>query len=298
MTKGQEDKLNMYEAVDSVLQTHNAVWSGNVPFSAAVAQLENNIDEVEDTRDLQEVDNTGIREDKDNRRKKLEDDTYTIGSVIAFYASTVNNRELLKKVNFSRTELHNSRDNELPGMGNQVQQAAVANTLALAPFGITPVMITTHQSSIDDFVEYISKPRAALAETSAATEELPGIFAATDTLLEERLDKGMELYRVSNEDFYTQYFNARIIVNSPTQTRSLEVHFEELVGGAPVARAIVTVDGTIHRRSSRLGNIRVQSLAEGAHHLDVVLPGYDNASADFNVISGVTTKITVKLTKI
>jgi len=295
MNKIQEDTLNMYEAASDVLHAHDTVWNTNVPFSDAVEELDDDIDAIGNLRDQQEADISGVTDDKDERRVTLENQTYTIASAIVFYASVTNNRELLKKVNFTRSKLEQARDNEVPGMSKQVHQAAAANAAAILPYGVTATMITDLNTAIDAFVEYISKPRAAKSETSAATEQLPQVYTDTDKLLEERLDKGMELYRFSEPDFYTQYFNARIIINSPTQKRALEVKFVDEVTGAPIEHVKVLVDLTINRRSSEKGNIRVQSLSEGSHSLKATLPGYSDATENFNVISGETTKLTIRM---
>jgi hypothetical protein len=297
MTKDQEDTLNMYEAVDQVLQTFNSVWMTNVPFDAAVTELEGFIGDIGDLRDQQDEDTKGVTQDKENKRQTLEDQTFTACGIIVFYASNTNNRQLLEKVNFKRSDLSRARDNELPGMSKQVHQEAVANALALTPYGWTPLMTTALNTAINDYVDYISKPRAAITETSAATEQLPPVFDDADIVLTEKLDGGMELYRVSNNDFYTQYFNARIIVNSPTLKRALEAKFVDDATSEIIERVNVTVDGNIKRRSSKLGNIRVQSLIEGAHTLKGTLPGYADVSQDFNVISGETTKLVVKMVK-
>jgi hypothetical protein len=298
MNKDQEDNLNMYQATDSVMQAHNAVWNLNVPISDAVQRLEDNIDDIENLRDIQETDITGVTLDKDNKRQELEDSTYTVGSILSFYASTVNNQKLLKKINFTRSELRNARDNELPGMSEQVHAEAVANAAAVLPFGLTAAMTAALLASLTSYVDHIARPRQALTETSAATEQLPPLFTSTTKLLEEQLDKGMELYRVSNPDFYTQYFNARIIVNSPTLTRSLQASFKDSVTNLPLEHVKVQVDLDIFRRSSELGNIRVQSLDEGPHQLKANLPGYNEVIVNFNVITGETTKLTVLLVKI
>ncbi|MFI5218325.1 MAG: hypothetical protein ACHQNT_02470 [Bacteroidia bacterium] len=294
MTKDQEDILNMYQATDDILQTHNAVWAANVPFAAVVTQLEADVDAIEDLRDIQEADTTGVAQDKQNKRQDLENQTYTAGSIIGFYASSVNNRELLEKVNFTRTELKEARDNELPGMAEQVHEEAVANAVAVLPFGLTGAMTTALDTAISGFVTYISKPRAAKSETSAATGQLPPLFDDTTKLLAEQIDGGMELFRVSSPAFYNEYFNARIIVNSPTLKRALEVHFAD-ENNAALEHVNVLVDDTINRRSSSLGNIRVQNLSEGKHALTASLPGYVDAAQDFNVITGETTKITIGL---
>jgi hypothetical protein len=288
----------MYQATDSILQSNNAIWNLNLPFSTAVGGLENNIDAIENLRDQQEQDITGVTLDKQNKRLALEDSTYTVGSIIVFYASTINNQKLLRKVNFTRSSLTLARDNELPGMSDQVHQAAVDNAAALLPFGLTAIMTTALGNAITGFVNEISAPRAALSETSAATEQLPPVFVATTKLLEEQLDMGMELYRVSQPDFYSKYHKARIIVNSPTEKRALQAQFVELVSGEPIEHVNVVVDTDITRRSSKLGNIYVQSLDEGSHNLKGTLPGFTDGVEAFNVISGETTKLIVKMNKL
>jgi len=269
MIKEQEDKLNMYQASDGVLQTNNGVWTANTGFAGVVSALEGKIDDIEDLRDQQEEDTTGVTVEKQDARIDLEKNTFTVGSLIAIYASVNKKRKLFNKVNYGKSELSKARDNELPGMSAQVYEEAVANATPCLAFGLTAGMTTALQTSMSTFVSNISKPREAITETSAATEQLPPVFAAVDKILAEQIDKGMELYRESNPDFYTDYFNARIIVNSPVLTRALQVKFllqsEDGHSTTPVQRMKVTIDGTIHRRSTKLGNIYVQNLVEGAH---------------------------------
>lgn len=297
MEKNQEDTLGMYQSTNDVLLDDPAIYAANLPFTAAVEDLGDGIEDIEGLRDQQDEDIKGVTEDKGLKRSTLEERTYTVGSIIVFYASAIKNRKLLQKVNFTRSELTKARDNELPGMAEQVHQEAVANDAALLPYGLTDAMTTALDTAKTEFVADISKPRAALSGTSAATEQLPGAFAVVNELLEERLDKGMELYRVSHPDFYAAYFNARIIINSPTLKRALEVKFVDSVTSAIIQHVRAKIDGSINRRSSKLGNIRVQNLTEGAHTLTANIPGYNPASQPFNVISGETTKITVSMVK-
>lgn len=298
MEKLQDDTLNMFQTTHEVLDDHAADYAGNVPFEQSVTDLNDGIDSIELLRDQQEEDTTGVTQDKEGRREKLEQDTLKIGSVIAFYASTVNNRKLMQKVNFTKTDLSKARDNELPGMSEQVHQAAVDNAAAILPFGITGSMTTGLASKLVDYIEYISKPRAARSETSAATSQLPAAFDAVNKLLEERIDRGMELFRLDNSDFFAAYTSARIIVNSPRLKRSLEVTFVDSVTQKSIEHVRVLVDGTIKRRSSKKGNIRVQSLIEGLHAITGTLPGYNAISQNFNVISGETTKLIIVMVKV
>jgi hypothetical protein len=137
MNKEQEDNLNMQQTVSGVLHSNNGVWTANTPFSDAVDELDDGIDAISEQRDIQMQDNTGVAQDKELLREDLEDRTYTIGKVIAFYASTVKNRKLFKKVNYTRSELRNARDNELPTLAQKVHEEAVSNDVAILPYGVT-----------------------------------------------------------------------------------------------------------------------------------------------------------------
>lgn len=296
MEKFQEDALNMYQATADVLAVNAAVYAGNIPFEQAVVELNENVLSIQELRDQQEEDITGVAEDKQLKRQTLENLAFQAGSIITFYASSTGNRPLVEKVNFTRTELVRSRDNELPGMASQIHDEAVTNAVAVLPYGLTAAMTAALSTALGDYVRSISKPRTAKGGTMSATERLPQLFAATTTLLEERIDRGMELY-ISNADFYAQYFNARVIVNSPTLKRALEVHIVDSLSNLPIAHVNVTIDTTIRRRSTENGNIREQNLAEGPHQIHASLPGYTAVLQNFNVISGQTTKLTLAMAK-
>ncbi len=297
MKKDQEDNLNMYQATNDVLIDSAAIYAANAPFTAAVGDLGKSIEDIQELRDLQDEDTKGVTEDKQQNRTALEDQTYTVASIIIFYASQNNNRTLLQKVNFTRSDLSRARDNELPGMSEQVHQAAVANAAAILPFGCTAVMITDLATAIATYVDSISKPRAAKSGTSAATEQLPNAFEIADKILTESLDKGMELYRVSQPDFYEKYFKARIVVNSPTNKRALQVIFVDTENKNAISHVRVKIDSSLNRRSTKLGRIYVQNLTEGEHSLTAQLPGYVSQTVTFNVISGETTKLTISMVK-
>ena len=76
------------------------------------------------------------------------------------------------------------------------------------------------------------------------------------------------------------------------------MHIEDSLTHAALEHVSAAIDSTIHKRSSNLGNIRQQSLAEGAHSISSTLPGYSPLTQPFNVISGETTKIIIAMVKV
>jgi len=47
-----------------------------------------------------------------------------------------------------------------------------------------------------------------------------GLFKETDAILKNKLDKLMLSFRITNPDFYTNYLNARIIVDLGVGTKT------------------------------------------------------------------------------
>jgi hypothetical protein len=49
--------------------------------------------------------------------------------------------------------------------------------------------------------------------SKSATTAIGGLFKDTDAILKNKLDKLILSFRITNPDFYTNYLNARIIVD-------------------------------------------------------------------------------------
>ncbi|GDX53162.1 hypothetical protein LBMAG27_22090 [Bacteroidota bacterium] len=298
MLKEQEDTNNMYGTVEQVLDDNTTIYTANVPFKTAVAAFKTNNAKIETLREQQETDNKGITQDKKEKRDKLETESIKIGSVVSFFAAQTGNNGLRQKVNFNKSELARARDNEVTGMAEQVYNAANDNAAALVAYGITAGMITDYRDLIDAYSALVSAPRTARTETSAATKQLPPLFDANNLLLTEQLDMGMELYSTSDPGFFNSYQGARVIVNSPTRKRALQLTALDSVTNLPVEHVLVTVDSNaITRHTSIAGRIYVQNLTEGTHNLRAQLVGYTLYETPFNVISGETTEVEVKLVK-
>jgi hypothetical protein len=295
MNKRQNAAFKMYGATLGVLQSNNGIWNLNAPFSAAVAALETLIGTIDTCHGKQMEDRKGIADDKKAKRKALNESAFAINKIIVFYASTTDNAELLEKVNFTRSSFNRARDNAMVGICEQVHQAAADKALALLPFGVTATMITDLEDFIADFVSCIFNPQAGRMEVKEATAELKQAFAGTKKLVEEQLDAGMELYSISNADFYTKYFNARKIVKDATRKRALQAFFADAENGDALARVKVRTGKNIQRVSSAKGNMYVQNLEEGSHQLTATLDGYEIAETRFNVIIGETTKLVIKM---
>lgn len=297
MNKAQNDLFKMFEASYGKLTGNNTVYAGNVPFEDAVDLLGDNIKAIRELNGIQTEDVTGITDDKKNRRRQLEKLTYDTSVIIIFYASVTDNSGLRIRAGFTRTDLRKAKDNALSGISQQVHQAAADNAAALAPYGLTGAMINDLEDAIGEFSNYMDKPQAARSDIKEATKELPKLFKSTNELLDERLDKGMELYRESHNDFYRQYFISRKVIKSPAQKRALHAKFIDSKTRKPLAGVSIVIDDKLKKLSWKKGTTAIQNLYEGSHVMKASLPRYQNIIVNFNVITGETTRLVIEMVK-
>ncbi len=213
MNDQQENKLSMYLAVQKVCADNNSVWSGLPAFVASFSSFEDKISDIEDVRLIQEQDTTGIAKDKTVLKEELVDKAIEVSTAVQAYASDNGDNELLESLNFSRSVLLNGRDTELQNKCQTIHDNANAIVGSLSDYGIAAADLTELQSKIDDYAAIIPKPRTATSNKKTATEDITLHLKEADSLLNDKLDKLIEQFKTSDAEFYSTYFNARLIVD-------------------------------------------------------------------------------------
>jgi len=139
--------------------------------------------------------------------------TVEIAAAVFAYASKINDNELKQKVNYTPSDLRNSRDTILKDICQTIHNEANAVVANLADYGKTPADLAQQQQEIDDFAAILAKPRTAIGTRATATTRLVALFQQGDDLLKNQLDKLMVNYQTSEPKFHNQYQNARIIID-------------------------------------------------------------------------------------
>ena len=219
MTDKQENKRSMYIAVQKVCNANNSVWSGLPAFVTAFGEYETTIADIDTQRQIQEGKTTGITENKQKEEDEMIQITLEIAAAVYAYASKINDNELRDKVSYSPSDLRNSRDTILKDICQVIHDEANNVIANLADYGKTPADLTQQQSEIDDYAAILAKPRTAIGTRATATSKLVELFQQGDDLLKNQLDKLMVNYQTSEPKFYSQYQNARIIVDLGRRSR-------------------------------------------------------------------------------
>ena len=176
MNSQQEDKLTMYYAVKSTNERFQTTWTTNAVYAATYNLWASKIPLIEQNRDAQTLETTGVTTDKKNKRALMIDKAAFIQNRLQSYANVVNNVELLESVSYSPSKMRMARDTDIVGICNTILSRANANATAIVTYGVTAAMITEFQAAITGYSAVMAKPTSAKSQTKNATENLIKLF--------------------------------------------------------------------------------------------------------------------------
>ena len=110
MNKQNEDKMSMFYALLQVLSKHTAVWTGLVPFKNAHDEFVANVGSIENATQTQETSLKGVALDKRFKKEKMVKKTVEIAQCVFAYAVDKGDLVLQSKVDYSRSDLMQTRD--------------------------------------------------------------------------------------------------------------------------------------------------------------------------------------------
>lgn len=214
MNDVQENKVSMYLAVNRVLADNSSVWTTIVAFSDAAGLFGQKLDEIVGVVEHQETATTGVRADKLNAQDLMIERALSVGGAVFAYGSATNNQTLKESVDYTESDLKYVRDTISAERCTVIYTQATSIVADLADYGVTPAMLDELDERISDFVTLIPAPRVAITSRKGATSGLVDLIKEIDLVLKERLDKLMAQFKTTAPDFYTHYFNARLIAGA------------------------------------------------------------------------------------
>jgi len=312
MNINQEDKFGMYYVVKNTCEKYQTTWTTNAVFAATYNLWVAKIPLIEQNRDAQTLETTGITTDKTAKRNSMTEKTLFMINRLQSYANVVNNPELLESIKYSASDLKKSRDTDVIGICNTVVAKANANAAAIATYGVTAAMITELQAAITAYSATLAKPKAAKSQTKTATENLSKLFKEADELLVKRLDLDIELFKTSKPDFYSQYKTARIIIptgggatsvlgsvnlaGSGEPLKGVSFTFVAETNGMMKTAAATETTKPIVKKSADKGKFRA-TLPESTYKVIVEKIGYKKQEVTITVVNGETTNLNIELEK-
>lgn len=306
MKNFQEDKLSMYLKVKSICEKFQTVWTANSAFKATYDLFTEKITLIEQNRDIQIVNITGVTSDKAGKRQAMADKALYVANRLESFARVSSNAELLANIHFTSSTMERARDTDIVGICDLILEKAKLYKASLADYDVTEEDIKTLEESIATYTSVISKPQITKAQLKNATQNIAKGIKAADDLLSTRLDLDVEVFKTSKPDFYSQYHTARIVIPTGRQTVSLSVavvdkdnnpvqNVHALITNIPKSNKSKDIINEISKKTGVKGLFRIINLVEGNYNVVFSKLGYVKQSQAFTVVNSETTKLRIVL---
>ncbi|MDR2407627.1 MAG: hypothetical protein LBE13_05915 [Bacteroidales bacterium] len=220
MNDKQIAKLNMLKVLIHLLDENIQIY-GNVPvFVEIVNELKEKLKEIEKKAQLQsETKRSGSSNEKNEAEITLITLTIIAANTLSVLATLNNNLSLSAKTKVTKSMLYNAHGNTKLDISRILLNEILLYKDELVKYGITPEFIANMEAAVSRYESLITIPRTTIVEGKQVTTNLIHLFADVDTLLNDRLDKLMSIFKLSNPDFYSQYFYSRNVINTFSRKR-------------------------------------------------------------------------------
>ena len=238
MKSREENKYSMYLAVKKVLITNTAIWSGILGFASVVALFFAKLLLLKATDNKRTKKTKGITTDKKNKKVQLIDAIMAVAGAIKSFANDINDQDLFQTVNFTRSELETMNDSVLEEKGTLVFEVATLHAADIVPKGIDAAALVNFNTLIVEYGNLVQAPRNAISNKKTAGAALINLFLNIDDLLHNNLDQLMQQFKITQPEFYGDYFNNRKIVDLGTHHTRLSGVITDSEGN-PLYQAVV-----------------------------------------------------------
>ncbi len=102
---------------------------------------------------------------------------------------------------------------------------ANAKKAELAALNVTQTNLDELTKALHDFKSSKEKPREAVATRSAETQSLTSLIRQANDIMRNRIDPMVNLFRRSDSKFVAAFRSARVVVDRPGDSRSVQAAY-------------------------------------------------------------------------
>jgi hypothetical protein len=220
MNDRQNAKLKMYQNVLNVCNEHSQEYAGIPALGNAVNELKQRVSDIQSaTQQQTESSPKGVTKDKRDAIDNLTDISLKIANSLYVYGFDTGNNRLLEKVSVNKRMFYNVHDQTALTLAKIIAVEAKANDVSLLDYGINEADITALDAAITQVDKLINAPSGVIGERKMYTGNLRELFVAADSIIYDKLDKFIRLFKTLSPEFFTLYSNARNVVNTAARKR-------------------------------------------------------------------------------
>lgn len=312
MTGKQESKLDMELTLREFFAKNMEVASLMPNFTIVNGTFDTNLNNIQVVSGNQEVNRSGITENKELIRKEVGLKACDISHKLVAYATMTNNVILRNEVYYTETELKKSTNSSLTTKALLLLNKATANAKDVAAYGITTNMLTDFKVAIDKYSEVIPSIRIGKSESKEATKQLSALFKENDSIL-DKFDILVEVLRTSHPDFVESYKSIRKVISKSKGSLALMARVTDEETGEPIKGAkltlvpknkITTTAATavraskpVVKRTAEKGIAKKKNMIDGEYIATIEKVGFAIKTKEVNIVSGEMTVLDIKLSR-
>jgi hypothetical protein len=119
----------------------------------------------------------------------------------------------------NKSAFYNSHERAALTLAKIIASEAKTHSEALLNYGVSNVDISELESVISQLEGLLTTPSGVIGEHKLYTSNLKALFVAADSIIYDKLDKLIRLFKTSSPDFFNLYSNARNVVNTAARKR-------------------------------------------------------------------------------
>lgn len=213
MKRNLLNRTDMAATVAAYLNKNQTLWNGCKAVADTVTALNDALGTVDTKAQQQTTPIVGEEEKKVLVRHEYEEEIARIAGQLCSLATKNNDLNLAAQTELTLPQLDKMSADVLEATGKRVSGLATTNLTGLADYNITQTDVTALDGLTTEFHGVKTAPRTAIAKRAGQTKTLPPAVKSVTSLLRNRLDKEMLMFKKSNPEFYAGYVSARVILD-------------------------------------------------------------------------------------
>ncbi|MFA6597365.1 MAG: hypothetical protein WCS69_06560 [Ignavibacteriaceae bacterium] len=211
MNQHEENKFNMYNAVEAVFKSNASVVAELPALGEVHTDLQGLVVEIEAKNGELLKATDGKTSVKSKAINELISAILPVANAVTAYATRNKLLELKALADVTETRLKRLSHAELPIRAKNIKVGAQGVLEALAKYGMTQAKLDLVDEKLAAMKTAAANKDVGFTDRSAVREALYGLFDKADDLLNDEADRIVGVLKESKPDFYNQYFAARVI---------------------------------------------------------------------------------------
>ncbi len=234
MTTSQNNKLEMYQAVQAALQASSPVGTPLPALVVKIDELANKVAAIVAEASTQAQPVQGLLEEREDALTQASETAIAIAGLALSYAHARGLPDFAANVRLTSSRFKGLRRSRRMGLAQQALDAIRPHLAPLADYGVTEAMLTDLQTKIDAASAAITAGRTATVGRKVATDRLALAYSEVDAFLADELDPLVAGLRPTAPEFCARYQQARTVVDRPAGRRALPPAAPAIPTAAPV----------------------------------------------------------------